>query len=59
MTYFAPIPPVRLPSLEWLAYLSGPLTTDDWKLIDRVECGDLSVDDAMASRNAVIGGCDE
>lgn len=56
MTYFAPIPPVRLPSLEWIDFLTGPLSADDWKLIDRVECGDLSVDEAMASRNAVIGG---
>lgn len=57
MNVCAPIPPVRLPSLEWVAFLSGPLSADDWKLIDRVECGELSVDAAMANRN--IGGCDE
>lgn len=46
----APIPPVtfaRLPSEAWVTFLSGPLSADDWSLINRVERGEVTVDEAM------------
>lgn len=52
----APIPPVtfaRLPSEAWVAFLSGPLTADDWSLIDRVERGEVTVDEAMTIKKRI------
>lgn len=49
-----PLPDVRgldlvavLPNDAWLAFLRGPLTDADWALIERVERGEISVDQAM------------
>jgi hypothetical protein len=44
------VPEVRLPSEAWPRFLSGPLSRDDWALIERVEAGEISVDQAMAQR---------
>lgn len=47
------VPEVRLPNEFWLEFLSGPLTADDWALIERVEAGEVSVDDAMLERRGL------
>jgi hypothetical protein len=49
----APVPFARLPNEAWLSFLDGPLTASDWAIIDRVERGDLSVDDAMALKEGI------
>lgn len=40
----------RMPNPDWLEFLTGPLSLEDWALIRRVEAQDISVDDAMAWR---------
>jgi len=45
-----PVAFVRLPNAAWLDFVTGDLTADDWALIERVERGEVSVDDAMAAR---------
>lgn len=45
-----PVPFVRLPNAAWLDFMAGQLSADDWALIERVEAGEVSVDDAMAAR---------
>jgi len=49
----SPVPFARLPNTAWLTFMSGPLTASDWAIIDRVERGDLSVDDAMALKEGI------
>lgn len=39
---------VRLPNRDWLRFLDGDLTAQDWELIGRVERGEISVDAAVA-----------
>lgn len=49
----APVPFARLPNQDWLSFIDGPLTADDWSLIDRVERGELTVDEAMTIKNRI------
>lgn len=49
----SPVPSARLPNEEWAAFIDGPLTADDWSLIDRVERGEVTVDEAMTIKKRI------
>ena len=49
----SPVPFARLPNTDWLSFLSGPLSADDWSLIARVERGELTTDAAMKLKRIV------
>lgn len=47
-----PVRAPRMPNAAWLAFITGPLSPEDWQLIGRVECGEITVDQAMQSHAA-------
>jgi hypothetical protein len=49
----SPVPFARPPNMDWLSFLDGPLSADDWSLIDRVERGEVTVDEAMTIKKRI------